>query len=79
VLLLPGGGLLLGTTSATKGVARDGDAVRVTIPAGTFMTGVVPTVVGGVVTAVVPVLNPAPVVVTGQIVGPCSASVKAAD
>jgi phage gp45-like len=41
---------------ATKGVAREGDAVSVTIPAGSFLTA-----------ATSGVLNPAPVTVSGTI------------
>jgi phage baseplate assembly protein V len=60
-------GILLGT-GATKGVARAGDSVSVTIPIG----AIVPAGPGGPIPA-------APLVVTGTITGPCSTTVKAVD
>ena len=60
-------GILLGA-GATKGVARAGDPVSVTIPIG----AIVPAGPGGPIPA-------APLVVTGTITGPCSTTVKAVD
>lgn len=60
-------GIQLGT-GATKGVARAGDPVSVTIPIG----AIVPVGPGGPLPA-------APVVVTGTITGPCSTTVTAVD
>lgn len=60
-------GIQLGT-GATKGVARAGDPVSVTIPIG----AIVPAGPGGPLPA-------APVVVTGTITGPCSTTVTAVD
>lgn len=57
----------LGSASATKGVARNGDAVQVTIPVGTFLTAAT----GGV-------LNASPVVVDGEITS-ASSTVMAED
>ncbi len=57
----------LGSAAATKGVAREGDSVRVTIPTGTFLTSAT----GGV-------LNPSPVNVSGTITS-ASSTVTAED
>lgn len=66
VTLKDDGSILIGK-GATKEVARKGDAVRVTIPSGTFLTA-----------AQAGVLNPAPVEVDGEITEG-SATIKASD
>jgi phage gp45-like len=68
------GNLKLGSAGASKGVARQGDTVDVTIPANSFIVSVS----GGGGAPAVGLLNPAPVHVTG-VVNSSSATVKAAD
>jgi len=66
-VVVKSGDVRLGSNNAAHRVAREGDSVSVTIPAGTVVVAIVHTIVGGVVTAVVATMNPAPITLTGTI------------
>lgn len=66
-LAITSGDVRVGSDSASKGAARNGDAVRVSIPAGTVVTA-----------ATGAVLNPAPILLDGTIIEG-SATVKVED